>query len=466
MIDFQFGFDTPSYLSIDANLNLDVADGVITDDTTVLVKLSTYSLRAQTDFEFYLVIAKKKAPIAKEIDVLPMDNGETFDLRRLFENADSVDWKSGFRVPTGYSIADSQLTMTGQNSEALTEIQVTGRNTHGDTDLTTHVHPYVRSAIVSSESIDYRVLIGGIDVSDDLNGIPSVHNSLDTIQPFHFVSDDASFVLSSPAGKYDGHVNGNFWDANGLNKNGYLERVELWADILDDPNNIQSKMLFQGIIKKPISGLNSVTATIECLDLTRLLKSATLPKIGIEKFAELREVSETYQGEYKPDDSLLPLLPDTAEITRADSTPLDISPYKHAPSAVIPATPRAYVTDSRVFVSGGFLDDKPLAKFQTPYRSRDIGFLIRELSEAAGYFNPKIDIVPAPPASENHTTSRGNIAFNVEQAKTSRTVVDWIHDNTNNVRYFLLSHPSAYIQDVYWFAYDTATDDLQNAPHL
>ena len=420
VIDFEFGFDTPNYLSIDSNLNLSVADGVIADDTTVLVKLSTYSLRAQTDFEFYLVIAKKKAPVAKDVDVLPMDNGETYNLLRLFTGADSVDWRGGFTPPSGYTIANSQLTMTGQTSEALTEIQVTGTNIHGDTDLTTDVHPYVPSAIVSSESVDYRVIIGGIDVSDDLNGIPSVHNSLDTIQPFHFVSDDASFVLSSPAGRYDGRVDGNFWDTNGLNKNGYLERVELWADILDDPNNIQSKMLFQGVVNKVNSSINAVTATVHCLDLTRLLKNAELPKIGIQKFAELAEVRETYQGEYKPDDSLLPILPDTAAIRRADNQVLDISAYKHAPSAVIPDIPQAYVTDSGVFVSGGYLDDAPLTKFQTPYRSREIGFLIRELSEAAGYFNPSVRIATAEPSTTHHIFSRGNIAFNVEDTKIVR----------------------------------------------
>ena len=447
VIDFEFGFDAPPYLSIDSNLNLSVADGVITDDTTVLVKLSTFSLRAQTDFEFYLVIAKKKTPVAKDIDILPLDNDETYNLLRLFTDADSVDWRSGFTAPPGYTIANSRLTITGQTSEALTEIQLTGTNTHGDTNLTTDVHPRVPQAIVSSDNFAFRFLIAGIDVSEDLLLIPSTRHSLDVLRPNQFVSDSASFVLSNSGGRYDGRVSGNFWGANSLNTNGYLESVELWVDI-SDTGSVQSKMLFDGIITRIPSNINAISATLNCVDRTYLLKNATLPEVGLEKVAHLAKVSETYQGEYKPDDTLLPILPMTAAVVDANSTLLPISAYKHAPSAVIPTTPEAYIDDSRVFTSGGYLDDDPLLRFQTPYRSREIGYLIQELSEAAGYFNPLVDIATAEPSAENHTLSRGNIAFNVEGTKIVRTTVDWVHDATNNVRYSLLSHPSAYIQDM------------------
>ena len=209
---FESAYAAPAYLSIDSNLNLDVADGEILEDTCILVKLRAFSLRGDTPLEFYLVIEKKKRPEWKPIATLPIDNGETVNLFDLVKNARRIAWQSGFQVPSGWTLTAGQLTVSNQTSETPVEIALTAFNNVGSRDHTFNVLPRVSGVITTSDIYDYRVLIEGLDVTDDLLEIPSVHQSLDVINPNEFVSDDASFTLSSDRGKYDGRVAGNFWE--------------------------------------------------------------------------------------------------------------------------------------------------------------------------------------------------------------------------------------------------------------
>lgn len=442
---FESGYAVPDYLSIDADLNLSVATGVLQEDTCELVKLRAFNKRADTPVAFYLVVRKERLPEWKAIETLPVDNGETVNLFDLVPNAKRIEWKSGFTVPSGYSLTGGKLTVANQTSEARTSIELTAFNDEGSRDKTFSVQARVPAAIVSSEAYRYRLLVEGIDVSGDLLAIPNIHQSLDVINPNEFVSDDASFTLRSPAGRYDGRVAGNFWDTHSLNKNGYLSEIELWVDILDT-GTVQSKLLFQGLILEVQSSLNSVNARVNCVDRTYTLKNTPVEAVGIEKFSALRPVQETYQGEYAPEASILPILRDTATVV-SGSTSVPVTTYMNAPEAFA-GEPTCYVTENRVLTRGGYLDDAPLLKFKTPYRRRHLTSLIKEISEVSGFFNAKVDIRGASPAARKHITSRGNVAFNIEQTQTVRTVVDWTHDPTNDRFYLLLSHPSVYIQDL------------------
>ena len=442
---FESAYAAPAYLSIDSNLNVDVADGEILEDTCILVKLRAFSFRGDTPLEFYLVIEKKKRPEWKPIATLPIDNGETVNLFDLVENARRIAWQSGFQVPSGWTLTAGQLTVSNQTSETPVEIALTAFNDTGSRDHTFNVLPRVSGVITTSDIYDYRVLIEGLDVTDDLLEIPSVHQSLDVINPNEFVSDDASFTLSSDQGKYDGRVAGNFWEANGLNTNGYLSEIELWVDILDSAD-VQSKLLFQGLIIEVQSSINSVRAVVNCVDRTYTLKNTPVAAVGLEKYSALHRVSENYQGIYAPDAGMLPIGRESASVVSGfDNVP--IQRHTNAPEAVA-GEPACYITPNAVLVRGGYLPDDPLLKFKTPYRSRHIEYLIKQISEASGFFNAKVEINVASPAAEKHISSRGNVAFNIEKTKCTRTVVDWLHDHTGDIFYMLLSHPSGYIQDL------------------
>lgn len=450
----------PDYLSIDSNLNLNVAEGEITEDVCILVKLRSFGYRYETPFEFYLIIEKKVAPIWKAFETLSVDNDETVDMLSLVEGAETVQWKTGYTPPSGYTLsASGQLTVSGQVSEAPKPVEMRATGPHGSTDKAFAVQPHVPDAIVSSKSFDFRLLIEGIDVTEDVLVFGSVRHSLDVINPNQFVSDDASFTLSSDRGKYDGRVAGNFWDTHNLNKNGYLSKIEFWVDIFDTDSR-QSKLLFEGLILRVQSSLNNINVVLTCIDRTYLLKNTSVAAIGLEKYSALSPVRETYQGEYKPDASVLPIVTegDTTVVSGTAAVPTRTSPNA---SEGLTQTQEAYLTANGVFSSGGYLPENPLLKFRTPYQRRDIAYLIRAISEAGGFFNPKIDIKSPEPAEHPHLTSRGNVAFNVEKTKPLRTVVDWIHDPANDIFYQLLGHPSGYIQD--WLvSHDPATDTYKH----
>ena len=176
---FESGFEIPSYLSIDSNLNLVVANNILLKDTTLLVKLRAFSLRAETPLQFYLVIRKKVAPVWSAIEVLPIDLGETVNLFAYCEGAASIAWKSGVTPPTGYVLSSGKLTVTGTTSE----IQVTATNANGSTDKTLKVQVDVSAALVSSHQFGYRLEIEGIDVTEDMIKFSSIHASLGCAAP-------------------------------------------------------------------------------------------------------------------------------------------------------------------------------------------------------------------------------------------------------------------------------------------
>ena len=442
---FDSGYDTPAYLSIDSNQNLDVASGRVSDDTCVLVKLRAFSRSGETPFRFYLVVLKRKTPVWKDVRVLPMDDGETVNLLDLVPNAKRISWRSGFRVPLGYTLSAGQLTVANQRSESPVAVELTAFNDFGRSDIFLDVQTRIPGGLVSSDVYDYRVLIAGIDVTEDLLEVSSVHHSLDVINPNEFVSDDASFILSSDRGKYDGRVSGNFWEQSGLNPNGYLSEVEVWVDILDG-GSVQSKLLFSGVIIEVQSSINGVSAVVNCVDRTYAIKQMPVGAVGLAKYSALHRVRETYEGVYAPDASLLPILQSSASVVSgSDAVPVET--YPNTPEAVTGGL-ACFVKGDTVLTRGGFLPDDPVLKFKTPYQKRDIAVLMREVSEASGFFNTKVAINRATPAAEKHIYSRGNVAFNVEQTKPTRTVVDWVHARASDIFYLLLSHPSAHVQDL------------------
>lgn len=463
---FDSDATTPAWLSIDTNLNLTVASGALTEDTVVLVKLRAYSLSAETPFNFYLIAKKMKVPVWKPIQTLPIENGETIDLFSLVEDAVSVRWKTGFQVPTGFEIRETgKLTVANQARSTVLPIELTAENSIGNTDTALDVHVLVpKSVLVNSDSerANYRLLIEGIDVTDDLLNTPDLRFSLDALQPYLFKGDSLSLTLSSNLGKYDGRASDNFWDANMLNKNGYFSRITLWVDLYDASQTlVESVLMFEGRIIN--IEVRSVSAVLNCVDETyAFYRTDTSEPIGSEKIRDLVRVQESYQGIYAPKDNLMPMLPDSA-ILYEDNRIIPIRDLPHTPESVtVGATERtAYITDNQVFMSGGYADDPLLLKVKTPYRYRDLKFLIKDFSESVGYFNPKITLSDTKDLAEPHISSRGNVLSHIAPTEIVKTVVDYLYDPSEQKTYFLVSHPSAYIRDTI-LSYDRQTDTYEN----
>ena len=469
---FESGYDVPSYLSIDSNQNLVVGTLPTPLDPPlsggkqigILVKLRAYSLRGETPFQFYLVINRQQPPVWKPIETLPVVLGETVNLFEFIHppqpplsgGSPTIGWKSGFTAPTGYTLTGGNLSIGA--GATTSDIELTATDTHGATDKRVSVVVDIGTALVSSERFTRRLEIEGIDVTEDLINTSSIDASLDVLQPYQFVSGAARFLLSSDKGKYDGFVSGNFWERNALNPTGFLNKIRYWVDI-HDGGSVRSKLLFEGVINRPVSNINAIQTVLPCIDRTLFLKKSVIGEtIGVRKFAVLAKVSETYEGVYTPDASLLPMLTGDSLMV-SGSAEIPKRGYKNTPSSNVHAR-GVYLSDQRASVSGGYLPEDPLLMFKVPYRQRALETFIRVLAESQGFYNPRIDVRSPPPAAFKHLSSRGNLSFQSALTKSVHSVVDWVQDRTTDRFYVLLSHPSAYVRDRL-DVYDVAMDKTE-----
>ena len=94
-LTFGVGFDKPSYLSINADNELEIASSAVTETQPVLVKLTGINFIDSIDFQFYLIIVQAENPTVREVDDLAMYASTTFDLFDIVDNATAITFRSG-----------------------------------------------------------------------------------------------------------------------------------------------------------------------------------------------------------------------------------------------------------------------------------------------------------------------------------------------------------------------------------
>ena len=67
-IVFSVGFDKPTYLSINADNELEIASNAVTETQPVLVRLTGINYIDSVDFSFYLIIVQAANPAVRDID--------------------------------------------------------------------------------------------------------------------------------------------------------------------------------------------------------------------------------------------------------------------------------------------------------------------------------------------------------------------------------------------------------------
>ena len=249
---------------------------------------------------FYIFIQLKTVPVLKKKAIatpatqsaaavtkrLYLDAGERYDLKRLFEGAESdiapsltFAFRSGYTPPTGLSLSGQSLVIGDAVTSIADAVELTATNATGSTNVDVLIVVVLAlSPILAGNA--YKVLIEGIDVSDDLieKFIPDIHFSLDTLRPYEYISDDVIFRLSSDRGKYDGRVAGNFWDTHNLNPNGYLTAVEIWTEAPEI-------LLFKGRIKDIHSDISDISVQVQCTDESDFLKNLDVFEEGLPKYS-------------------------------------------------------------------------------------------------------------------------------------------------------------------------------------
>ena len=446
MITFGTGFDKPTYLSINADNELEIASNAVTETHPVLVRLTGINYIDAVDFSFYLIIVQATNPTVRDVADLAMYASTTFDLFDIVDNATAITFRSGQTQPTDSSISGGVFTIGTVGGTAY----FTATNANGSTNFEIAIDVVSVDADNFSDTFRYRTEIAGIDVSGDVKGTPTVSESIDAVRLNVNTANRVNLTLRSDSTngfKFNGGIADNFWDANSLNADGFQEPIKVYIESLISGSYVRS-LLFSGSIHEPAASINAAEVRISAIDLSTRLRNALVSDFGtLIKWDGLKQQSDevNYEGVNIPESSLLPIQLGTGTAW-SDRTKLEISRLP-LPSEGPAQSNTGYLTSQDFRTAGGFLASLPILRFKTEHRAEDVRFLFKQLGINKNIYQTQIDI----PAIERETPfilNRGSVPFSVEDTRITRLPTDWAHDSTNDRVLILLSNPESHIADL------------------
>ena len=460
-IVFGVGFDKPSYLSINASNELEIASNAVSETTPVLVKLTGINYIDSVNFQFYLIIVQAENPTVRAVDELTMRANSSFDLHQIVSGATSITFRSGRTQPTGSSISNGVFTIGTASGTAY----FTATNTNGAS------HFQIKIVTIGTETLSdfsdtfrHRVLIAGIDVTNDVTVFPevSVNSDVDTLN--EYLVNEVTIVLRSDQRngyRFNKGVSSNFWAANNLNIGGFQETVKVYIESLVGGSYV-SHLQFTGVIDTDSENFTAATVSLVVLDVSSVLEAEPIEDFGtLEKWDALRQETDesSFSGTYIPERSLLPLQLRTGAAW-SDRTALILRDLA-LPSEGPPIANAAYMTKQGFQTSGGFLENAPLLRFKGEHRSEDIRFLFKQLAlNSESLYNTEIEL-PEIETETPYILNRGSVPFSVENTRITRLLTDWVYDSTNARVLMLLSNPEGHIADVL-VQYDVDSDSYRS----
>ena len=449
-IVFDVGYDKPPYLSINSSNELVITSNAVTETSPVLVKLKAINYIDATEdesFQFYLVIQQAQRPIVRNVSELTMRAHSSYNLFDLVPDADLMSFRSGRTQLAGSSLSNGLLTIGTEGGTAHFTARRGSRSSH----FQINIHVVQESSPANfSDKFRHKVLIAGIDVSADISQFPSVSASIDAILLNEYRANETTLSLKSNNTnnfRYNDDIPDNFWQTNTLNPAGFNERIEIFIESLVD-GSYKSHLLFSGVIVRSVANISNAAVQLQCVDTTTELRNTRVQDFGtLQKWSVLRQQSDeaSFEGIYVPDNSLLPMQVGTGKAWH-DRTKLTIRDLR-LPSEGKPLADTAYMTDSDLRTSGGFLDNPPLMRFMGQHRSEDVRFLVNQIALNKNIYNAEIDLPPAE-LENPFILNRGSVAFSVENTRIQRLLTDWVYDSTNDRILMLLSNPEAHIADL------------------
>ena len=455
IVALAVGFDLPDWLSARDDRYLDIAD-TVTDRKTAYISCNGINTNGISEtLRFYLIVEPLPAPSWLETHRLCMYEDQTLNLLEFVEDADVVDWKSGFSVPSELDITDSKFTVTGTLTQVSYSLELTATKGSLSTDQTLSLFILAMEASAGTLS-GHKVEIEGIDVSEHRRGNIRLSQSLDANRVNEYKIGTCTIVLAlnhESDESFVSRLDPNFWTANDLNYGGYLNAVSVYAVYREDTPNATptDRLIFSGVITNSTENIDNNTVTLSCRETTSLIRQLNLKDtaIGIRKYVALEESSDAsdFEGVYAIDSGLSPALiaPDTVSAF-TDRTAITLKDVVNRVENVR-VDNTGHWTGSAVRTQGGLLAAPPLLFCKVPFRKKSIGFGLRTLVMGiAAVCGTKTEISEGL-ADDPYTQAFGNFVYDTEPGRTERMPVDWIHDPTGNALYILLSNPSNRVRD-------------------
>ena len=457
---FEIGFDKPDWVDIVDNRWLEIADDV-PPETTALIRLRAINqngISPENALYFYIYVERLRQVAWKKFSVLNMFSDQELNMFAYCDDADMIDWQHGFRVPTDIEIADGIIGVTGDNYEAINTIKLRARTRQGTfADITFTLNIFSSDSIKAftpNTSFRYRAMIEGVQLqANHVLATSNITSSLDWVTPNVFKRGEAEIQLRSNQGYYNSEIDGNFWSENNLNRNGYLNRVCLLLEALENGSWVSQGVIFEGIILDWQESIKNIQVTLGCVDNTYLLRQTSLIGKGLGKpmlaqlYPPIDPVSTVAEGIYSPETGGTPLNVDRDAKVYAHTNPLALKETINPPEGVV-VDNTAYLAETQLKTQGGLLEDMPavLLDFKTAYRRRKAHAIVDALAKVGEVYSVETDFEETY-AKAAHISSNGNIAFNVADGRVVRYPVDWVHDSTDDRLYILLSNPHNSIAD-------------------
>ena len=457
VVAFDVGFDLPYWLELEADRYLNISKDIFTREV-IYIKVNGINDRGISNtLAFYLSVEPLPAPTWFPTTEICMYESQTLNLLEFCEDADTVDWKSGFSAPSELDITESQISLIGTPQPTYT-LELTARKRHQTTDRTLQLS-IVREQDGFLEELKegFKVEIEGIDVSHHLRNDIPISQSLDVVRINEYSLDNCQIVLGmnhESTQTYSSRLTPNFWTENTLNYGGYLNTVKVYMVYRETaaPNaNRVERLIFSGVIYSNTESIQENSVTLDCVEITYLIRQRNIDEnaIGIRKYLApaLSSEAQNYEGVYPVDIGLTPALTADGSLEAyTDRTQLTLKDVVNYPEGVdIDNT--AHWTGAALHTQGGALDIPPLLFCKVPFRKKSIGFGLRTLAKNVASVCGVSTEFSQPITEAPNLQAFGNLVYDTEDGRSERVPVDWIHDPTDNALYILLSNRSNRVRD-------------------
>ena len=472
-IVFEIGYDKPDWLSMRENRYLEVSADAETGDTA-LIRLRGINQNGITDenaFSFYIYLEQLRTPRWKALQSLNMFANQKLNMFAYCQDADTIEWQHGFTPPTDLTLTDGVFTITGDNYAATNTVSLRARARQGtfeDITFTLNILPTeITQPFRRNTPYRFRTLIEGIDITGDILNTSNIKGSLDPLKVNVYIRGEATINLPSRQGYYNSDFPDNFWTANNLNRNGYLNTIKIYFDAFEGGRWVEKTLLFEGLINKWNESITDIQVTLGCVDNTYFLRQTDLGNrrgigkpIRIPLFPPEDVTAETVvEGIYTPETGIAPLNVGRNALAKHHTRDLTLKSLMNRHEGVF-IDDTGFLSATDLKTQGGYLSPQTspiLLDSETALLKKTAHSAVEALATADPdrFYSVYTDVETS--VDKPYVSSNGNLAFHTASGRILRTPADWIHDATENILYALLSNASDAAEDQL-VSYDIAKD--------
>ena len=450
-VEFSVGYEKPTWLSLsDSTLTVSSSTPAPSSAWVQVNGINHHGL--SDELGFYIYIRPLLTPAWKDFTAISVLPDQSINLYEYVDTAESIAWKSGFTRPSGFTLTNGILTFTARIQEK-NEVQFTATSSDNQTaDKTFDIRLLPSADDINAErGFKFHVEIEGNDISNRL-AAPGVSftQSLDILQVNRYVVGDCTVPLRNNDGHFRSDVANNFWDANDLNPNGFLNRVNISVEFKQADNTYDRVLFFEGQIVGLEMPIRAV-ATLRCLSSASRLTKTNIEGlgIGIPKIAVLTNDDERkepiVEGAYSPESSLAPLdIDDDVEVYHNETA---LTAKDVANSALGVKDNTGVLSESSFNVQGGILDTPLLLRYKSVYRFIPMAQAFEKLSKSEAAFSSVLSAFDDISDVDAHVSVRASLGYNTEEGRIVRLPSDWMYNATTSRLYFLMSSEASYIKD-------------------